>query len=280
MSNNYLLGGHVRLDEIYNAEFATQCFITNNRAHMTTTRVANIKTSKRPFEKDLPRIAHCSYVTRPWSTNFQAREESMQDIRLATEACKYLNIQYYLIHLPITVESELFFTECVKQFEPSCTLLFEIDSHRPKASEHGLTMEPYNLLLKYNMLLSKSLDNYGICLDTAHMFARGMPITTASDVRVTFAKLYNLPIKAIHLNGNKREFGSGSDVHTGVGEPDDYIWSKDMSGAIEIIKWAFKNNVPIILERKGLLALDEYKEERKRLIIRVRHSRDYKEKRC
>lgn len=266
MSNDYLLGGHVKLDEIYNAKFATQCFITNNRAHMTSSRLANLKTSKRPFDGDLPRIAHCSYVTRPWSPNLQPREESIRDIQLATEACKHLNIQYYLVHLPITVESELFFTNCVKQFEPSCTLLFEIDSHNPNAKTHGLTMEPCNLLIKYNNLLSHSLDDYGICLDTAHMFARGIPLTTAKDVKVMFAKFHSLPIKAIHLNGNKREFGSGSDVHTGIGEPDDYIWSKDMSGAIEIIKWGFKNKVPIILERKGLLALGDYQNERTTLL--------------
>jgi endonuclease IV len=94
----------------------------------------------------------------------------------------------------------------------------------------------------------------GFCLDTAHMFV------SHDDKRFSDAKSMKKYLKPLipymdmmavfHFNGSYYKHGMGKDKHAIPFSDDDYIWSKDSSGAIEILSTIQKHcpKIPIIIE--------------------------------
>lgn len=91
---------------------------------------------------------------------------------------------------------------------------------------------------------------WGWCIDTAHIFASGVDITTDTKMRTWINKLDFIPV-LFHLNGNFKGRGSGKDEHAIAGNHDDKIW-KDQpfkkSGIYSVIDYAIKKDISVILE--------------------------------
>ena len=112
----------------------------------------------------------------------------------------------------------------------------------------------YETPQKINKLIA-ALGNhswYGICLDTAHIFASGFDCTTSADMRNWFAAVTKKErIKMIHLNGSASQRGTGKDKHAIPFSAADNIWGSvppAESGLCACVEFAVKHSIPLILE--------------------------------
>lgn len=96
-----------------------------------------------------------------------------------------------------------------------------------------------------------SENNFGICLDTAHLHSAGIDLRSKKAAK-TFLKEFHQRIglqhvKLIHFNDSEREIGSRVDRHAAVGMG--YITLLNAEGMKEITQVAQKLGIPLILER-------------------------------
>ena len=100
------------------------------------------------------------------------------------------------------------------------------------------------LLLHKNTNIS---EKFGICIDTCHIFSAGYDINTKHTISKyikEFDELIGIKnIKLFHLNNSKTKMGSNVDRHDNLEHG--YIM---LEGLKEIIKFAFKLDIPLILE--------------------------------
>jgi endonuclease IV len=106
---------------------------------------------------------------------------------------------------------------------------------------------------------------WGFCLDTAHAFVQGQPLTTEEDVKLLLDDAKGVNIRALHLNGSLHPFRSGRDQHASIATPFDYIWGNDRSGLPVLLDWIGENKIPSILERPGTGTVEGYQGEIDRL---------------
>ena len=105
---------------------------------------------------------------------------------------------------------------------------------------------------------NKCQKRLGFCLDTAHLFSSGVDLRSRTQVKNylnQFDKLIGLHnVELIHLNDSKAPLNSRRDIHQGIG--DGYIFGKQhldkekgyLLSLKEIVSYAKKNKVPIVLE--------------------------------
>lgn len=100
------------------------------------------------------------------------------------------------------------------------------------------------LLLHKNKNIS---EKFGICIDTCHIFSAGYDINTKQTVYAYIKKFDELigikNIKLFHLNNSKTKLGSNVDRHDNLEHG-----TIMLEGLKEIIKFAFKLDIPLILE--------------------------------
>lgn len=111
----------------------------------------------------------------------------------------------------------------------------------------------------YSKFQPKYKKRIGFCLDSCHLYSAGYDISTPFGFN-NYIKLFNKyigtkHIKLLHLNDSASAFNSHTDVHTNLMKGSIF---KDKKTIQVIVKWAHKNNVPIILETRDLT---QYKKE-------------------
>lgn len=104
--------------------------------------------------------------------------------------------------------------------------------------------------------------DYGICIDTAHLWSCGEGLVSKDDASRWFSEYDKLkvPNTLIHLNDSGKEFAGGQDSHMALCKG--RIWHDyddgrfRESGAHEVLTWARKHSVDVILERdeEGLVS--------------------------
>lgn len=107
---------------------------------------------------------------------------------------------------------------------------------------------------------TKEKRHLGICIDTAHIFTSGIDIRTPAllnDYLSEFDKKIGIDqVRVFHLNDSKRELAGHRDLHEGLG--DGFIFKEDKCKSVirELVKFAKKWKIPIILEthRSGSMA--------------------------
>jgi len=101
-------------------------------------------------------------------------------------------------------------------------------------------------------------EKFGICIDTCHIFNAGYNLDSSIDVEnylKEFDKSIGIKnIKLIHLNNSKTEFNSRLDRH------DNLEYGKiNLEGIKEIIKFAKKLEIPLILETPDIHIKEDIK---------------------
>jgi endonuclease IV len=137
-------------------------------------------------------------------------------------------------------------------------LIIEMSACKP--TEH--TYETSIKLNKLGNLLHKINTNYNkilftICIDTSHIWAGGVDISSYVKARDYFNELSPITTKLlsiIHFNSNTYKLGSGKDTHQRPFESDDAIWyeyneKRNESGIKFIIEFVIKNKIPLLCER-------------------------------
>ena len=99
-------------------------------------------------------------------------------------------------------------------------------------------------------LLSALPPSCGLCLDTAHLFAAGYPVHTASGLERLVEELRErrlLPVaRLVHLNDSKTPFASNRDRHENPGEG--YI---GLTGLARVVRHPALSALPFVLETPG-----------------------------
>jgi len=273
------IGGHVTLKPDLPDDFTFQCFILNQRFHVTPSTIDKYKTFPK-LDGPSFRIVHAGYVTVPWSDKEDVRAKSFVDIERSFPICERIGIPNFLVHLPATVLDEGAFVTQLKTIKEVHTgsTRFVLEGRAAKPGPgHVLSHDPIEVFHDYYRIVEKVFDGkipYGFCLDTAHLFSQGLPLTTKEDAKHFINNIKDLPITVIHLNGNKTNRGCGRDAHAGVGELTDQIWGSDHSGVVEILKWCRAQDIPIILERPHQSFPEDYDNEIALLRHWLKYSRD------
>lgn len=91
----------------------------------------------------------------------------------------------------------------------------------------------------------------GICLDTAHLFAAGIPVHTGEGIELLTADLKTRGLlerlKLIHLNDSRTPYASGRDQHENLGEG-----QLGYAALKRVVQHPLFQAVPFVLETPGL----------------------------
>lgn len=113
----------------------------------------------------------------------------------------------------------------------------------------GKTLEELEIIL--NKLPADTLKRIGICLDTCHSFASGIPIHTEEGLNYfleDFKSRFGMKrLSCIHLNDSKFDLGSNKDRHENLGLG--FIGLENLG---RIIRHPLLQNTPFIMEVPGL----------------------------
>lgn len=202
---------------------------------------------------------HGSYVDFPWTGNIKA----ISNIRKELKLCKQIGAKALIIHLPKAPISNIIdnLPKLLKNKPKQIKLILETNAVCPAEGKSYETPAKLNPLLEYIYKTIVKVDgksihlknHIGICVDTAHIWACGVNISSRRKAENWLKNIkYPQLIKLIHLNDDANKLKSGRDVHTHLGTGQ--IWkqySHDIkkSGIYPFVKFAQKSKIPIILER-------------------------------
>ena len=153
---------------------------------------------------------------------------------------------------------------------PDCVRLYlETPALLPKNSHYETPAKLAKLFEGIRKWVDPHLQYFGLCIDTAHIWASGVDISSFEKASEWLAGLeavhHIIPPRAImfHLNDIVNPLGSGKDEHAPLlmGA----IWGEfnrcpEKSGLAAFLDYARRHSIPTILERKGVKEANEYTE--------------------
>ena len=208
--------------------------------------------------KNIDLVVHAAYeTTSVWrinnkNKNTPASRKKISQIEDQLKSCQMLNAWGLVIHITKIHPSEI--AEAMHILKPyveksGVILLLEMTASK---LDPDLTYETPEKLNNLITLIGHKENWYGICVDTAHIWAAGIDIRSYNSMKEWLNRLaFKSKILLFHLNGISSERGSGKDKHEIVFEKDDKIWHKikpEYSGVRAIVEFATKRNIPIICE--------------------------------
>jgi endonuclease IV len=140
----------------------------------------------------------------------------------------------------------------------SVMLWLEINSVKSNINSFETPKKINKLYAKIAKITENSPLIVGLCVDTAHLWACGVSMTTYDNAKHWLDEIDPIPIM-FHLNDSKEVFGSGKDVHQCITHG--HIWRDipiEKSGLAYISNYSKKNNCMVILERESV---DDIKKE-------------------
>ena len=90
---------------------------------------------------------------------------------------------------------------------------------------------------------------WGICVDTAHIWAAGTDISSAEGMSAWLQALKSPEkVKLVHLNGCQTALGFGRDQHALVTSRHDLVFIAGRAGADVMYRWCRDRGIPMIME--------------------------------
>ncbi len=200
-------------------------------------------------------MVHMPYLPNLSGPDGENYTKSIDTLQAEIKRCGELGIPYLVIHLGSHMEKgvDAGISQLVKAVltaeamadkgrHEHVTLLLE--NSAGQKNWVGSTFEELRLILDK---LGDSPKEYGVCLDTCHLFAAGNDLRTKKGVEMIldrFEKVVGFKtLRAIHLNDSKYEFNSHRDRHQHIGLG--YIGK---SGLAALINHREIRNLPIVME--------------------------------
>jgi deoxyribonuclease-4 len=172
-----------------------------------------------------PLVIHDNYLINLASSQRVLRSRSIQAFRGEIERARLLGADYLVTHpgnavgetrsraLATVAES---LRQAARGF-PANGLQILLENTAGQGTALGANLEELAELVGTLPEL-----NLGICIDTAHLFAAGYDIRTASGLEETLARIHACirleKVKVIHLNDSKTRLGSRVDRHQHIGK--------------------------------------------------------------
>lgn len=208
----------------------------------------------KSLTKDIKIIAHGAYAAFPWN----GKPYPAIFIKKELEICRRANISGLVIHLGKPDISTVIKTIPSLMNDIGPLIFLETPSVKPESSHYEIPKKLFILFSKIYKI-DKDKSCFGLCVDTAHIWACGINITSFKDATAWLTEFEKLlliiPPKNIlfHLNDSLSFCGSGIDRHANIAEGT--IWSGykfrlKKSGFAAFVQFTVKYNIPSIFERK------------------------------
>lgn len=207
--------------------------------------------------KEIDLTVHSAYIsTGIWKVTRKNKDtpESKKRINIIVKqlkACKEINAWGLVIHLVKTLPANI--AETMKVLKPyakkyGVKIILEMTASKSHIDQTYESPEKLDNLVEQIGLE----DWYGLCIDTAHIWAGGQDIQTYEQMSNWFSRfVHKKKILLFHLNGSSCVQAGGKDKHEIAFGPDDKIWKKikpKESGVKAIVEHALEHQVPIICE--------------------------------
>lgn len=222
-----------------------QIFIMGPRNSATISKDDIVAITEFTASNKIPIVAHSAYINNPWGGGSVAIPNINKELML----CNVMGLEGLVVHLGKTSSDYNTMARILKDLKGK-KLYFEI--HAAKQPFTFETTEKLNDLFRTINMCDTSIDNIGLCIDTAHLFSSGTSLEKAHIAKKFIAELPNVDIM-LHLNDSASALGSGIDKHAGLTHG--HIWGTGDNSKIEksglkvILDWADENNIITILER-------------------------------
>jgi deoxyribonuclease IV len=197
-------------------------------------------------------IVHMPYLPNLSGPPGELYERSVKILTEELERCKLLGICYLVIHLGShmgrgstsginqLVNALRTAIVCSKSEKEVVVLL---ENNVGRKNSVGGTLEELRLILDR----LDSSRQFGVCIDTCHLFASGYDLRTKQDVNIIVEKIKAIvglkELKIIHLNDSKGGLGSNLDRHEHIG-----LGSIGVEGITAFLNHQAIQALPIIME--------------------------------
>ncbi len=200
-------------------------------------------------------VVHMPYLPNLSAPTSEMYEKSILVLTDEITRCNMLGIPYLVIHLGSHLGQgtkkgiNQLVNGCTKSLQsysdlglPSNSVKILLENSAGQKNSIGSQIEEIQSIFN---ILGKT--DYGLCIDTCHLFAAGYDLSTESGVSTLFEKIDSQigieTIKIIHLNDSKGDLGSNLDRHYHVG-----LGKIGENGLRYLVNYKKLNKVPFIME--------------------------------
>jgi deoxyribonuclease IV len=197
-------------------------------------------------------VVHMPYLPNLSGPPGELYERSVKILTEELERCKLLGIYYLVIHLGSHMGRGS--TSGINQLANALTsaivcsksekeVVVLLENNVGQKNSVGGTLEELRLILDR----LDSSKQFGVCIDTCHLFASGYDLRTKQDVNIIVEKIKAIvglkELKIIHLNDSKGGLGSNLDRHEHIG-----LGSIGVEGITAFLNHQAIQSLPIIME--------------------------------
>ena len=200
-------------------------------------------------------VVHMPYLPNLSAPNSEMYEKSIVVLTDEITRCNNLGIPYLVIHLGSHLGQgakngiNQLVNACTKSLQayndlglPRNRVKILLENSAGQKNSIGSQIEEIQSI--FNILGKK---DYGLCIDTCHLFAAGYDLSTESGVSTLFEKIDSHigleNINIIHLNDSKGDLGSNLDRHYHVG-----LGKIGETGLRFLVNYEKLKKVPFIME--------------------------------
>jgi deoxyribonuclease-4 len=197
-------------------------------------------------------IVHMPYLPNLSGPPGELYERSVKILTEELERCKLLGICYLVIHLGShmgrgstsginqllnALRTAIVYSKSEKE------VVVLLENNVGRKNSVGGTLEELRIILDR----LDSSKQFGVCIDTCHLFASGYDLRTKQDVNIIVEKIKAIvglkELKIIHLNDSKGGLGSNLDRHEHIG-----LGSIGVEGITAFLNHQAIQALPIIME--------------------------------
>jgi deoxyribonuclease-4 len=210
---------------------------------------------KRLFESGIEKksvFVHMPYLPNLSGPPGELYKRSVKTLMEEIQRCASLGICYLVIHLGSHMgrgsnsgidQLVSALTAATAHSKSANEVVVLLENNSGQRNNVGGTLEELRLILDR----LGSSKQFGVCIDTCHLFASGYDIRTNESVHMVFEKIKDIiglqELKVVHLNDSKGGLGSNLDRHEHIG-----LGSIGVEGISAFLNHRAIQALPIIME--------------------------------
>ena len=197
-------------------------------------------------------VVHMPYLPNLSGPPGELYERSVKTLTEEIQRCDLIGVSYLVIHLGSHMgkgsnsgidQLVNALTAATAHSKSASEVLVLLENNVGRKNSVGGTLEELRLILDR----LDSSKQFGVCMDTCHLFASGYDLRTNEDVDIIFEKIKDIiglnELKIIHLNDSKGKLGSNLDRHEHIG-----LGSIGAEGITAFVNHRGIRALPIIME--------------------------------
>jgi deoxyribonuclease IV len=197
-------------------------------------------------------VVHMPYLPNLSGPPGLLYKRSVKTLTEEMQRCNLLGISYLVVHLGSHMgrgsnsgidQLVNALTAASAHSKSASAVVVLLENNAGQKNSIGGTLEELRLILDR----LGSSKQFGVCIDTCHLFASGYDLRTQEDVDATFEKLKDIvglkELKVVHLNDSKGGLGSNLDRHEHIG-----LGSIGVKGITAFLNHRAIQGLPIIME--------------------------------